>query len=73
MAADGSEICRLPEQGKTVVFVLLDGAPVAAIALAEIAWPESRAAIEGAQSHAPPLPHPDLPIRRDNADADLFR
>jgi Cu2+-exporting ATPase len=36
MAADGPEIRRLAEQGKTVVFVLLDGAPVAAIALA--AW-----------------------------------
>jgi Cu2+-exporting ATPase len=44
---DSAEVRRLAEQGKTVVFVLLDGAPVGAIALADIVRPESRAAIEG--------------------------
>jgi Cu2+-exporting ATPase len=43
---DSAEVRRLAEQGKTVVFVLLDGAPIAAIALADIVRPESRPAIE---------------------------
>ena len=47
IAADGPEIRRLAEEGKTVVFVLLAGALVGAIALADIVRPESRAAIEG--------------------------
>ena len=44
---DSAEVRRLAEQGKTVVFVLLDGAPIAAIALADIVRPQSRAAING--------------------------
>jgi Cu2+-exporting ATPase len=39
------EISRLTEQGKTVVFVLLDDAVAGAIALADIIRPESREAI----------------------------
>jgi Cu2+-exporting ATPase len=44
---DSTEVRRLAEQGKTVVFVLLDGEIVGAIALADIVRPESRAAIDG--------------------------
>ena len=47
MEVDSPEVRRLAEQGKTVVFVLVDGALVGAIALADIIRPESRAAIEG--------------------------
>ena len=47
MEVDSAEVRRLAEQGKTVVFVLVDGALVGAIALADIVRPESRAAIEG--------------------------
>jgi Cu2+-exporting ATPase len=46
LGIDSAAVSRLAEQGKTVVFVLLDGAPVGAIALADIVRPESRAAIE---------------------------
>jgi Cu2+-exporting ATPase len=42
-----TEVGRLAEQGKTVVFVLVDDELVGAIALADIVRPESRAAIEG--------------------------
>jgi Cu2+-exporting ATPase len=44
---DSAEVRRLAEQGKTVVFVLVDDELVGAIALADIVRPESRAAIEG--------------------------
>jgi Cu2+-exporting ATPase len=44
---DSAEVRRLADQGKTVVFVVLDGKPVGAIALADIVRAESRAAIEG--------------------------
>jgi Cu2+-exporting ATPase len=47
MEVDSAEVRRLAEQGKTVVFVLVDGTLVGAIALADIVRPESRAAIEG--------------------------
>jgi Cu2+-exporting ATPase len=47
MEVDSAEVRRVAEQGKTVVFVLVDGAPIGAIALADIVRRESRAAIEG--------------------------
>jgi Cu2+-exporting ATPase len=47
MEVESAEVRRLAEQGKTVVFVLVDGALVGAIALADIVRPESRTAIEG--------------------------
>jgi Cu2+-exporting ATPase len=47
MEVDSAEVRRLAEQGKTVVFVLVDGTLVGAIALADIVRPESRAAING--------------------------
>jgi Cu2+-exporting ATPase len=47
MEVDSAEVRRLAEQGKTVVFVLVDGTLAGAIALADIIRPESRAAIEG--------------------------
>ncbi|MCE3248676.1 MAG: copper-translocating P-type ATPase [Geminicoccaceae bacterium] len=47
MGVDSAEVRRLAEQGKTVVFVLVDGTLVGAIALADIVRPESRAAING--------------------------
>jgi Cu2+-exporting ATPase len=43
MEVDSAEVRRLAEQGKTVVFVLVDGALVGAVALADIVRPESRA------------------------------
>jgi P-type Cu2+ transporter len=43
---DSAEVRRLAEQGKTVVFVLVDDELVGAIALADIVRPESRPAIE---------------------------
>jgi Cu2+-exporting ATPase len=43
---DPAELDRLSGQGKTVVFVLVDGQVVGAIALADIIRPESREAIE---------------------------
>jgi P-type Cu2+ transporter len=46
LAIHDPRVERLAEQGKTVVFVLLDGAPVGAIALADLIRPESRAAVE---------------------------
>lgn len=45
IAVDDDRIERLRAQGKTVVFVLVDGAPHGAIALADIIRPESRRAI----------------------------
>jgi len=47
MEVDSADVRRLAEQGKTVVFVLVDGVLVGAIALADIVRPESRTAIEG--------------------------
>jgi Cu2+-exporting ATPase len=47
MEVDSAEVRRLAEQGKTVVFVLVDGTLVGAIALADIVRPQSRAAING--------------------------
>jgi Cu2+-exporting ATPase len=44
---DSADVHRLAEQGKTVVFVLVDGVLVGAIALADIVRPESRSAIDG--------------------------
>lgn len=41
-----SEVWRVAEEGKTVVFVLVDEELVGAIALADVIRPESRAAIE---------------------------
>jgi len=37
---------RLAQQGKTLVYLLVDGEPVAALALADVVRPESRAAVE---------------------------
>jgi Cu2+-exporting ATPase len=45
--ADSAQVRRIAEQGKTVVFVLVDGELVGAIALADIVRPESHAAIAG--------------------------
>jgi Cu2+-exporting ATPase len=42
---DASKIAKLSEQGKTVVFLLVDGSPAAAIALADIVREESRQAV----------------------------
>ncbi len=40
-----ARVARLAEQGKTVVYVLADGRPIGAIALADIIRPESREAL----------------------------
>jgi Cu2+-exporting ATPase len=45
ISADRPEIRKLAEQGKTVVYVLLDGHLIGAIALADIVRPESRDAV----------------------------
>ncbi len=45
IAVDDARIDQLSSQGKTVVFVLLDGALVGAIALADVIRPESKDAI----------------------------
>jgi Cu2+-exporting ATPase len=47
MEVDSAQVRRVAEQGKTVVFVLVAGTLVGAIALADIIRPESRAAIQG--------------------------
>jgi Cu2+-exporting ATPase len=47
MEVDSAQVRRVAEQGKTVVFVLVAGTLVVAIALADIIRPESRAAIQG--------------------------
>lgn len=46
MRIDEPRVTTVAEQGKTVVFLVADGRPVAAIALADIVRNESRAAIE---------------------------
>lgn len=43
---DNEEIGKLSEQGKTVVYILIDGEPAGAIALADIIRPESKAAMK---------------------------
>ncbi len=45
-AVDNPEVAKLAEQGKTVVYVLQEGTPVGAIALADIVREESRAALD---------------------------
>ncbi|MGP9818622.1 heavy metal translocating P-type ATPase [Salinarimonas sp. NSM] len=45
IAAHSAEVARVAEQGKTVVYVLLDEAVVGAVALADVIRPESREAI----------------------------
>jgi P-type Cu2+ transporter len=42
----GERLQRLADQGKTVVYVLVDGQPIGAIALADIIRPESREALD---------------------------
>jgi Cu2+-exporting ATPase len=43
---DDPRLERLAEEGKTMVYLLVEGRPAAAIALADVVRPESRAAIE---------------------------
>ena len=43
---DSEDVCRVAEEGKTVVFVLVDDQLVGAIALADVIRPESREAID---------------------------
>lgn len=50
LAANDQRLERLAEQGKTVVYVIVDGATVGAIALADVVRVESRAAIERLKS-----------------------
>jgi Cu2+-exporting ATPase len=45
LAPDGARIARLAEQGKTVVYLVVEGKVAAAIALADVVRPESRAAV----------------------------
>jgi len=45
LLANDPRLERLAEQGKTLVFLLVDGAVAAAIALADVVRPESREAI----------------------------
>jgi Cu2+-exporting ATPase len=45
-APGGADIERFALEGKTVVFVLVDGEPAAAIALADVIRPESRQAVD---------------------------
>ena len=45
IAADGARIDKLSEQGKTVIYVLIDGKVSGAVALADIIRPESKNAI----------------------------
>lgn len=44
--ADDARLGELARQGKTVVYVLVDGKAVAAVALGDVVRPESRAAVE---------------------------
>jgi P-type Cu2+ transporter len=44
-AVGSEQIRRLQDQGKTVVFLLRDGEPLAALALADVVRPESRQAV----------------------------
>jgi Cu2+-exporting ATPase len=45
LAADDARIEKLAAEGKTVVYLVVDGKPAAAIALADVVRPESRAAV----------------------------
>jgi len=45
LAAEDERIAELAEQGKTVVYLLVDGGAAAAIALADVVRPESRSAV----------------------------
>jgi Cu2+-exporting ATPase len=45
LAADDALIARLAEQGKTVAYLVVEGKVAAAIALADVVRPESRAAV----------------------------
>jgi Cu2+-exporting ATPase len=45
VSISNKEVLKLSKQGKTVVFILLDGNPIGAVALADIIRPESREAI----------------------------
>ncbi|MFW5870012.1 MAG: heavy metal translocating P-type ATPase [Planctomycetota bacterium] len=46
LSADNEKVREVAEQGKTVVYVLLDEEPIGAIGLADIIRPESREALE---------------------------
>jgi P-type Cu2+ transporter len=45
LAAEDAALARLAEQGKTVVYLMVEGKAAAAIALADVVRPESRAAV----------------------------
>ena len=45
LAAEDERITELAEQGKTIVYLLVDGGAAAAIALADVVRPESRSAV----------------------------
>jgi Cu2+-exporting ATPase len=45
LATDDARIEKLAAEGKTVVYLVVDGKPAAAIALADVVRPESRAAV----------------------------
>ena len=45
LAAEDAAIAKLAEQGKTVVYLVVEGETAAAIALADVVRPESRAAV----------------------------
>ncbi|MGE5826337.1 MAG: copper-translocating P-type ATPase [Bacteroidota bacterium] len=46
LEARDARLDRLAQQGKTLVYLLVDGKPAAALALADVVRPESRAAVE---------------------------
>ncbi len=46
LATEDARVRRLEEQGKTVVYLIVDGRLAAAVALADLVRPESRAAVE---------------------------
>ena len=46
LAVDDARVRRIEEQGKTVIFLVVESSVVAAIALADLVRPESRAAVE---------------------------
>jgi Cu2+-exporting ATPase len=50
LPVDDNAVAKFHEQGKTVVFVLLEGKAVAAIALADLIRPEAKNAIAGLQA-----------------------